>query len=96
MRSGAPMPFWMVRMSVSLPSRGPSDFAAAATSWALVATITSSQGPTAAGSVVALRATRRSPLLPSMRRPWSWIAWMCSAQVSTAQTSLPASAKSAA
>ena len=96
MRSGAPMPFWMVRIRVSSPSSGPRDFAAAATSWALVATITSSQGPASAGSVVALRATVRSPLLPSSRRPWSRIAWMCSAQVSTAQTSLPASAKSAA
>ena len=86
----------MVSTGVSGPSRARAPLAAASTWAALVAMMTRSQGPTVAGSDVAPIRTVRPPLAPSSRSPLAAMAstWAC--QVSIAQTSLPASAMSAA
>ena len=72
--SGDPRPFWIVCTTVSGPSSGAHDFAAASTSNALVAMITRSQGPMPSVVVEAWIGTVRSPLAPSQRRPWARIA----------------------
>ena len=103
LRSASPLPqsLHLVDVSDSIPPAEQARAlaavrAAAATPLALVATITRSQVPTSEPSVVARRRTVRSPDLPSTRSPSRLIASTCSCQVSTAHTSLPASAISAA
>jgi hypothetical protein len=76
---------------VSGPTSGFAAAAAASTSSAFVAITTRSQTPASAGSVVAWIRTVRPPLAPSTVSPRVRIASTCSAQASTAQTSLSAS-----
>src|SRR5262249_15315005 len=77
-RSGPPRPFWIESTTVSATTSRRALTAAAFTSRALVAMITSSQGPASAASAVAFTRTVRSPEAPSTRRPLARIASTCS------------------
>mmetsp|Transcript_65220 Transcript_65220/g.189066 ORF Transcript_65220/g.189066 Transcript_65220/m.189066 type:complete len:274 (-) Transcript_65220:69-890(-) len=94
MRSPAPSPFWMVKITPSAFTSFAAASAAAPTPDALVATTTRSTVPAAISeaSPVACSRTVRSPLAPSTRSPLARIASTCSLQMSTAQTSFPAEA----